>query len=259
MPLEDLQRDFAAALASHANVPALRPWLDTTDPRTDERIALYRGNLVGAWQKALSNTYPVLRAIVGAEFFDAMARAYGLAHPGSSGDLNRFGGEMSAFVGAFEPARALPYLPDVAALEWQVHRAHFAADAEPLPRQRLAALLPHDLLATRFDLHPACAWIASTHPLATIWRAHQPEPLCALPNLPAAGEIALVVRPRWKVEVEVASSAEIAALALLREGRPLQDAIEVALHVAPSFDLPRTLVRWLDLGVITRMHTPPDA
>ncbi|HEY2344706.1 MAG TPA: DNA-binding domain-containing protein [Xanthomonadaceae bacterium] len=258
MPLEALQQSFADALLEQARVSALLPALADPDGRATERLALYRGNLVAAWQKALASTYPVVRAIVGEEFFDALAREYGRAHPSASGDLNRFGERFAAFVAAFEHTQSLPYLPDVAALEWLVHRAHYAADAASVVRTRIAALLPHELLALRFDLHPACAWTDSHYPVATIWRAHQPEADCALPDAPVAGEIALVVRPRWKVEVVASSPGEIAALQTLREDQPLQAAIEVALDAEPAFDLARMLVRWLDLGVLVRMRTSLD-
>lgn len=258
MPLESLQRDFAQALFDHGREAALLPALADPDGRAVERIALYRGNVVAGWQKALANAYPVVRAIVGDEFFDAMAREYGHAHPSTSGDLNRFGEQLPAFVAAFEHTQSLPYLPDVAALEWLAHRAHYAADAKPVARTRIAALLPHELLEARFDLHPACAWIDSDHPVATIWRAHQPEPDCALPDAPVAGEVALVVRPRWRVEVVTSNPGEIAALQTLKEGQDLQAAIEVALDAEPSFDLARMLVRWLDLGVVARMRTARD-
>ncbi|MGH7551852.1 MAG: DNA-binding domain-containing protein, partial [Longimicrobiales bacterium] len=39
-----------------------------------ERLAVYRGNVDGNCAKALANAYPILRTVVGGEFFDAMAR-----------------------------------------------------------------------------------------------------------------------------------------------------------------------------------------
>ena len=253
MRLEGLQRAFATALTDARTVGTLLPELVDGDGRAAERVALYRGNVVAAWQKSLANAYPVVRALVGDEFFDALARVYGHAHPSASGDLNRFGEALAAFVAGFEPTRELPYLPDVAALEWLAHRAHYATDAQPLPRARLAALQPHELLASRFALHPACGWLRSPFPVATIWRAHQPDSGVNLPDDLDAPECALVVRPRWRVDVVIASEAELCALAALREDAALEQAIVAALAADAAFDLPEMLVRWLDLGVIVAM------
>jgi len=144
--LEVLQADFAAALLDGDAAPALLPSLHDRGERTLGRLALYRGNVHAAWDKALGNAFPVVRALVGDEFFAALGRAYARAYPSSSGDLNMFGGCFAPFVGSFEHARSLPYLSDVATLEWAVHCAHYAADANALPRERMAAISPHDLL-----------------------------------------------------------------------------------------------------------------
>jgi hypothetical protein len=89
--------------------------------RHGERFGLYRGNLASTWTKALAAAYPVIAQLVGEEFFAALAREYGRAHPSDSGDLNRFGARFEPFLRCFEHVKDLPYLPDMARLEWQLH------------------------------------------------------------------------------------------------------------------------------------------
>lgn len=250
--LERVQSDFAAALASPERAGDLIAALAATD-RVLERLALYRGNVRAAREKALANAYPVVYALVGDEFFSGLAREYGRAHPSRSGDLNRFGDRFAAFLKDFEHARALPYLGDVAALEWQVHRAQYAADADTLARDRLGMLPAERLLGTRFALHPACAWTRSRFPVASIWRAHQSDAGCALPDGLDRGEFALVARPRRRVEVLPSSAGEIAALGQLRDGADMGCAIDAALAAEPRFDFARALVRWLDHAILVGM------
>lgn len=250
MPLEALQARFAAALFDSGRADALLPDLAPADERTLDRLGLYRGNLLAAWRKALGNAFPVVQALVGEEFFAALAREYGHAQPSASGDLNRYGDRFAAFIAGFEHTRKLAYLGDVAALEWSVHRAHYAADAIPLSRHQLARLLPHELLAARFGIHPACSWLASAYPVAQIWLAHQRGTDVALPTCLDASETALIARPRWRVEVVRADAGEIAALNALRAGATLETAIEAALVAQPGFDFARALPRWLDLSLL---------
>jgi hypothetical protein len=255
--LDRLQADFAAALVEPSAAAALAPALVGHDARVLDRLALYRGNVSAAWEKALANAYPVVRALVGNEFFGGLARAYGRAHPSVSGDLNHFGARFAEFIDGFEHARSLPYLGDVAALEWRVHAAHYAADPAALTRERIAALPPDELLMARFDLHPACTWLRSPFPIASIWLAHQPQATVALPDSLDRSELALVARPRWRVEVLVSSSGELAALARLREGADIEAAITAGLQAEPGFAFPKALVRWLDCAVL--VETPPAA
>ena len=249
-PLERVQADFAAALADPGAGAALLPALVADDGRVLDRLALYRGNVSAAWEKALANAYPVVRALVGDEFFGGLARAYGRAHPSVSGDLNRFGARFGEFADAFEHTRSLPYLGDVAALEWRVHVAHYAADPVALTRERIGALPPDELLMARFALHPACAWLRSGFPVASIWLAHQPQATAGLPDSLDRSELALVVRPRWRVEVLASSAGELAALARLGEGADLEEAITAGLQAEPGFAFPKALVRWLDCSVL---------
>jgi len=254
LPLERLQAKFAEALTDPPRAQDIAAEIDGRVPRTLDRLALYRGNVHAAWEKALASAYPVVRALVGEDFLGGLARAYGRAHPSTSGDLNRFGADFADFVRDFEHTQGLPYLGDVAELEWAVHRAHYAADSFGLSRDRIAALPPADLLAARFELHPACAWIESPFPVASIWLAHQPNATVALPDDLGRREFALVTRPGWRVEVLASSAGEVVALKHLHAGADMECAIGVALGIEPQFNFARALVRWLDHAILVEMR-----
>ena len=253
MQLDRLQDLFAAALIEPDAFDELATAFVDANASGRDRFALYRGNVRAAWEKALAHAFPVTLALLGEEFFRAFARAYAREHPSMSGNLNTFGDNFASFVTRFEATRAVPYLGDVAALEWAVHRAYYAADAEPLARERIVQLAPAELLATRFHLQPALAWLDSRYPIVTIWCAHRPEASAIQPASLNHAECALVVRPQWRVEVVRSSAAETAALAQLRAGAPAGAAIGAALAVDPAFDAGQAMVRWMDLGVLSDM------
>jgi hypothetical protein len=249
LPLERVQQEFAAALTDASGARELCATLLEPGARIAAAMPLYRANMTSAWQRALAVAYPVVRALVGAEFFAELACAYAQTHPSSSGDLNVFGARFSQFVAVFQETQALPYLVDVAALEWAVHRAQHAADGGMLKRERIAALLPGELLAARFVLHPACGWLTSPFPIATIWLAHQPSTKVDFPATLEEHEFALVVRRHWRVEVLRSSAGELAALTALRDGASMDATIATALRNDQRFDFARAFVRWLDYNV----------
>src|SRR5215472_11559161 len=126
--LREVQRGFAAAIvfgdfAAVAVLGIVDGGLDAA-----ARIGIYRNNVLGNYRKALGATYPVVRKLVGAQFFNAAVDAFVRAYPSQHGDVNRYGGELPRFITSYPPARELPYLPDVARLEWAVDQAAIAAD-----------------------------------------------------------------------------------------------------------------------------------
>ena len=232
--------DTAAALPSFAGAAVL------------ERFSLYRGNLSATWRRTLGHAYPVVLALVGEEFFGGLARAYGRQYPSDSADLNHFGARFADFLSSFPPAAELPYLPDMARLEWAVHLAHYAADAQGMAPESLAAMHPDQLEARRFSLHPACALLASNWQVAVLWQAHQDgEGQGMFPQDMQVASCALVCRPRWKTQVLVVDAAAHAALLALWQGQTFGAALDAAFELDPAFDLAARLRQWLAHAVLT--------
>ncbi|MGH8709118.1 MAG: HvfC/BufC family peptide modification chaperone, partial [Burkholderiales bacterium] len=130
---------------------------------TDEGLRVYRANVFGNWSAALGGAYPIMRVIVGTQFFERLAHDYSQVSPSTSGDLHEYGAQLAPFLDDYAHTRDLPYLPDVARLEWLVHRAYYVADAPPFDRSR----------PTEARLAPECALLESAWPLQRIWAAHQ--------------------------------------------------------------------------------------
>ncbi|HAT29446.1 MAG TPA: DUF2063 domain-containing protein [Janthinobacterium sp.] len=245
------QQVFAdALLRPESQAPALAL---CRGEQQEHRLALYRGNLTVTWEKTLSQVYPVLRALVGDEFFGGLTRAYGLAHPSESADLNRYGALFADFLTDFPHVADLPYLPDMARLEWALHRAHYAADASPLAAAELAALKPEQLEAASLRLHPACQLLASEWAALPLWRAHQEEGETEFPQHMRADSYALVARPRWKAMAYPLSKAAHAALLRLARGESFGAALDAAFEIDESFDVGAHLGQWIGEAVIVEI------
>lgn len=108
----------------------------------EARLSIYARNTVGARAKALLAAYPACARVVGESCFRALARDYVCAHASKAPDLNQYGAEFCDFLqpltDAGAPLHALPYLADLARLEWAWQRALYAPLPAPFPAQAFA-------------------------------------------------------------------------------------------------------------------------
>lgn len=244
----DTQQRFATALFDYGSEAEILAQFK--GGASADRFGLYRGNLGVTWNKALSAAYPVLRQLVGDDFFHALARAYGRAQPSQDADLNRFGATFARFLDDFPHIVDYPYLPDMARLEWALHRAHYAPDAQAMGAAALAALAPDAFENARYALHPACCLIASKRAVVQLWQAHQPGNAVEFPVDMDRPSAALVARPHWKTELIPLSPAHAGALAALAAGYTMGDALDAAFALDQQFDLAAHLAQWIALGIL---------
>lgn len=219
-------------------------------------VEVYRNNYRGNLHDTLAGAYPVIRQLVGEEFFRVLARRYIKQHPSRSGNLHRYGSELAAFLDNFEDTRHLPYLPDMARLEWAYHCAYFADDAAALDLARLARIAPGDHAELRWILHPACTLLAPAHPVAAIWRAHRDGTTGDLRiDLDGGGEQLLVHRIGLQPEIRDIMPADLHWLSLLQQGTSMGNATGSVLAAHPDFDVASALRHWVAQDVLTDFET----
>lgn len=247
--------DFAAALrdASMATPDGLRTW-NGSDPL--RRFNVYRNNVRVSITQALAATFPVTQALVGADFFDAMAWAFSVASPPVSPLLVEHGRRLPEFIAGFAPARELAYLADVARLEWLRVECHHAADAQALAAVAFRPLLdaPERLLAARLRMHPASRCLSSPHPVLSIWSAHQGNGELASVDLGRSEEV-LVSRSDYEVRMRLLPPGAALFLDALAANHSLGAAAEIASRV-PGFDLAAGMLSLVENGLAVELD--PD-
>ena len=236
-----VQTDFHAALWQ-----ALPP-AGITAPAQDEvaqRFAVYRNNVQHSLTRALAARFHVIEQLVGATFFAAMARVFIAASPPSDPVLLHWGSTFADFLDQFPPVTHLPFLGDVARLEYARGRAYHAADASAVVPE---ALNVPDIETLALVLHPSVQLFASRHPAVQIWQAHQPAATRA--SLSAGPDHALIARrPDFTVIVAAIDAQTHGVLAALCAGEPLGRA-------ANGSDTTIALTLLLQHGLITAPQT----
>lgn len=249
--LGEIQHAFASGILGVDTQTLILSALTAGQAEPADRLSIYRGNLRAIWRSALSGAYPVLLQLLGDDFFDFLARDYGRLYPSQSGDLNRFGAQFPAFLRATTALNEYPYCPDVAELEWRVHRAYYATDCAPLSLAHLLQEQGASVQECRLQLHPSASLFDSSFAAVDIWHAHQYEEVANL-NVPLTqASRAVIVRPEWQVHVISLDQAAYAALQSLERGENLGAALEAALACDTQFDVGSELAVWFRSGLFS--------
>lgn len=239
--LAEIQADFRNYLLAPAGSapPTMLPFaLRGTAADTTERLAVYKNNVYSTLVDALAATFPAVERLVGQEFFRYAAREYIAIHSPTSPMLLGYGHKFEQFLSRFAPAATVPYLPDVAKLEFLWLEAYHATDAIAVDAAQVVARLAEPNTAPALRLHPSARLMRSRHPVSRIWELNRnPDPIEDHTSIPGESEHLLIIRPRAAVEVRRVAPGAYAALEAIAAGRSLMDALAEARRAEAELDI----------------------
>ena len=161
-----------------------------------------RDNFWTATEEALSRIYGVVRKLVGDQFFTLMVDHFLRSFPPRHGNVHQLGGDLPAFLHDFSPVSNLPYLSDIARLEWVYHQVFHAAPAKPFNTRALTKVAVADIPQLHFKMATTSQLVYSPFPIFQIWRVNQPDyEGDQSVDLDTGGESVLLTRPGLVVEL----------------------------------------------------------
>lgn len=218
-----------------------------------KRFNVYRNNVVVSLCEALGKTYPSIKALLGEDYFNALARAFVSRTPPQSPVLIWYGAEFPDFVETFPPLEAYPYLADVARAEWAWLQAYHAEDAAPMDPAELGALPPDEVGDARFRRHPAAWVIFTAWPVLDLLRANRFDEEVEI-DLGTAQPV-LITRPELDVELTLLRPGADLFLQGLFNGQSLGEAALAAQENCPDFSLSDSLSDCLSNGAFQGLAT----
>lgn len=245
--------EFSAALLN-SQLPCPQGVMSHDDD-IESRFAVYRNNVQSGLINALAASFPVVSQLVGADFFQAMAKVFIQIHPPENPVMSTYGSQFAHFIECFTPAISVPYLADVARLERLCIQSFHCADAFPVSLESLADTLDttDSLDQLCLHLHPSVLTLNSPYAVVSIWMAHQ-HPQQQPVFDPDNPQSSLVVRNGLSVEVFAVSPASVAFICAVQEGCALGLAANQALQIDPSFDVGQVLALLISHGAITDLQ-----
>ncbi|NHQ85845.1 DUF2063 domain-containing protein [Iodobacter sp. HSC-16F04] len=209
-------------------------------------LDVYRNNTWANRSNNLANTYPTVVELVGTEFFSAMARVFVENSESHAGNLHLDGESFPEFLSDFPHVSDLPYLSDVARLDWAIHQAHYSEDCNFIAIETLALYTPEQFGQLRLTLHPAVAIIKSAAwPIYQILMMHHGEKPA---DLNAGGEQVWVWRDQW----QLITASDTLFLECLLKNQNIESAMLATED--GEYDAGPVLIQLFSRGLVCQIH-----
>ena len=133
------------------------------------RLAVYHNAYRSRLHEALGKVYERTWAYLGDDAFHAACARYIDVHPSTWRNLSDYGAELPAAVREFMAED--PEVAELAAMDWNLHIAFDAPNADLLDHSRLAALSEQDWASASFGFHPSVSMAVFEWNAFEIWHA----------------------------------------------------------------------------------------
>lgn len=253
MKLREIQENFKDTILDpqllDADDDAFRAIFKTgAGPGIESRMKVYRNNVIRSLTDAAIAPLALCQKLVGKAFLEQAVRSCVVKNLPQEGNLNLYGITFPEFLKSYLPAKDMPYLADLARLEWAFEQAYYAPDDVPLPVEELDKIAEDKLPDLRFTFRSSFKLVESPWPLDEI------VDFCRMPEAPEnfdiiPGETAIMVlRPELNVELHKLKADEALLLKGLQKNVKLGQVAETILRSHPNFDLGTLLQKHFVLG-----------
>ncbi|HNP36571.1 MAG TPA: putative DNA-binding domain-containing protein [Woeseiaceae bacterium] len=218
------------------------------EPARWQRLQSRQSNVQTVHESALAISFPVMRALLGPEFFCVTASVYWQWTSFYADRQQQYGAEFPAFLAKYLPSADLPYLSDVAKLEWLRQEAL----AAPKPESPGPDALDIADTATQkrpvVAVHPSVRLCESAYPVLSIWKYCQAGELARdTLSCDTPGERVCINRARdGRLRMQLLSPGAYSFICALQSGQDVWD----AAVTTSRFDAVMTLARWIRHGIV---------
>ncbi|MEX2201373.1 MAG: DNA-binding domain-containing protein [Dongiaceae bacterium] len=253
--LRELQSQLKAAILD-GDLEAVAHLVQPDRLTAVDRLRIYRNHTRSSLVAALADNFPVTCRLVGREFFEAAAKRFIAGNPPSEPCLSAYGAAFPEFLAGFEAAQSLPYLPDVARLEWLRIEVTHASRPAPLDLEALAALPPVAQSGLILTLLPSVRLLASPYPIDRIWLANQETDVPAI-DLNEGGCRLLVFGDAQVCYFGQLDAGTYAFFEAAARNETLAQAAENAFAADPNFELVQAFALHRTRGVLADTVSAP--
>lgn len=234
MLLQNLQAEFIESLRNNETLDIITP---------SHNLLIYRNNIISNFTSVLTSTYPLVVKLLGEDYFNGLVKEYIQQYPCGS-DLENYGQYFADFILTIESLGKLPYLNEVATLEWLCHLAYYAAEMPEANLEILKSLSPDQYADLQLMLHPSCELKQFHYPILRIidlchGKMHEEI------HLSEGGVNLLITRQNFEIRLIPLGIGEFRFLSAIKDNQSLDTALSEALASDPTFKLEEKLPLWI--------------
>jgi hypothetical protein len=216
-------------------------------------MSVYRNGYFRTCTDALAGNYPVVRAIVGDDYFRDLARGYVNQHPPTRSTLVGYGEHLADFIRQLEEEHGLDYLADAAAIDAAWLKSYFAEEGVPLAPADIEHMGANemDVTAVRVHLTPHVQLVQIENSIIDTWATLRDQgELTETVALTKRAHLAMLWRLDGHIHIKALNDAESVFIDTLAKVATLGDAAACAYKVDESFDLAGTFAALLQNNIL---------
>jgi hypothetical protein len=207
MDIKTFQGDFIEAIFGGDKAAAISHVIGDDTLTAEQRLGIYSGSVHGILTQALGVMFPTCKSLVGDDFFNNMCKIFIDKNPPNTCFFAEYGAQLPEFIKTFEYVKDLPYLYDVARLEWIRQIIWHEEKPQTSDFSGLATLSEDEQSNVVFTLSKRMRLIKSDYRIDDLWFAHQPDNEIELENMDINQTIKLIIK-RDKNIIKISTFSE---------------------------------------------------
>ncbi|MBK8455089.1 MAG: DNA-binding domain-containing protein [Thiofilum sp.] len=232
MSLTKLQQSVIHALFDESLLAKVASELIQSDARlnAEQRLGIYRHSMQGILLQHLRAVFGVVEQLVGAEFFEYLTEIYIDQYPPTHTALSEYGAEFPLLLAKHSALMSMPWIAEVARLEWGRLQAWHGVNQAPSDFSQLGTLSVEEQGRVVLQLPTSAQWVESPYAMHAIWLAHQPEdyegkPLLESIDLTVPSRV-LIYRLKKQLHQYALTSEQATFVQALQQGQTLNQLSE---------------------------------
>lgn len=168
-----------------------------------DRFQIYQNNFRGSLVEALLGVFPIVSAFVGEVFTRTAIKHFVEMSPPNEACLSSYGSAFSDFLKDYEHASDVPYIADLARVEWAVFDAQHQKEVTPTVKEN------------QRQLNPNVQLLSSDYPLLNLWMVGTGQLMPEAVHLEQGGQTLCVILHEGQIELVALTEEENKAILTL--------------------------------------------
>lgn len=221
----------------------------------ETRLKIYRNHIVTTLSEVLVMNFSLVEILTGTDFLKTAAKLYLFDNPPTEACLDRYGEGFSDFLTSYKHANHLPYLSDIAKLDWAMNESRTAKNDDTLQREDLADIPPKSYESAVFQLKKSVRLLYSPFPLDKIYRFCEEQSEENILDVSPEDNYILITRLGWEPKIFKLDKPEYEFFIMLQNKEKLGMALETILNTYPNFNFAEFLQNYIDLETFSNVVT----